>query len=315
MKKLFSGKTFAVSNEAEGGRWRQSITYVRDDINRAYRYYPNWTKTGLDYSALGPLTKEKVKGPRIFQGKTFNNLEAFCLRDELSQNSQACSTVFRKGSNYYLGTDPTAVIRFSDGYHNLLTPLVQRAVKGNNNKLLWALAGDFKRLVPDLVAKFRVADMRVWAQNQDQIRAQNKQIDAANKRAETEQAAKAKAQSRAREAKCLRETGKACPKGGGLLGAPLVGTIKAVEGGGASSGSAGGGGATYVPNYTYTLVCRQRLLMDMDNWRDGPSMICSGQPWECERKFEEQISAQYGSLYKACRVIGQDWTDDRIKHN
>jgi hypothetical protein len=255
MKNLFSEKTFATPREKTGGSFKQSITYLRGDVNRAYRYYPHWTKTGLDYYALGKITKESVKGPRTFSGKTFHNLQAFCITDELSRNSKACSTVFRKGTRYYLGTDLSAEIVFADGYHNLLTPLVKRAVADNNNKLLWALAEDFKRLEPDLVAKYKLANMRVWAQNQNEIQAENARIEADRKRIKEKRIAKAKADNKAREAKCRRETGKACPSGGGLMGAVIGAGLKALENSSKAGSKTSSTRPTYTPKYGCQFVC------------------------------------------------------------
>ncbi len=244
--KIFGGKTFSVPTEKlEGNRddsFRQSVTFLREDTNRAYRYYPNWTrgdpKRGkLSYYALGAVKKTQSSEPVVFRGKAYQKAPLFCFQDELSSNSHYCTTIFEANGQYFFGLAENDPILFSDGYHNLMTPLVKRAVADNNNTLLWALAGDFKRLEPDLVGKFRNANMRVWADNQNAIRAHNARVAADRARAEKEELARKDAEQRAyekrraaQEAKCRRETGKPCPgAGGGLVGAMLRGGISAAK--------------------------------------------------------------------------------------
>lgn len=252
--RVFGGKTFSAPTEKLVGdksdAYRQSITYLRDDTNRAYRYYPNWTRGGskfgkLDYYALGAVAKTKSQGEVVFRGKTYKKPDLVCFQDELNNNSHYCTTVFAVNGDYFFGLAENDAIRFSESYHNFMTPIVKRAVGDNNNKLLWALAGDFRRQEPDLVSKFRRADMKVWAARQTEIRAHNAKVDAARERANREQASRKAAEQRAyekrraaQEAKCRRETGSACKgSGGGLLGAALRGTIRAVESAGSSTGS------------------------------------------------------------------------------
>lgn len=248
IRKLFAGRSFSVPGERLNGKddaFKQSITFVRADTNRAYRYYPNWPGKGRDYSALGALTRDKVQGVRVFAGQSFSGIDAFCLTDELSRNSKACSAVFEKDGAYYLGPDETARIQFAEGYDALLGPLVKRAVADDNNTLLWALAGDFGLKQPELVAKYQRADARVWASNVAFERRMAAEAKAEADRAAAARATRARAEEERRQASCRRKTGKACPTAnGGLLGAALV---KGVEIWQQAAEDVANGTATYTP--------------------------------------------------------------------
>lgn len=100
------------------------------------------------------------------------------------------------------------------------------------------------------------------------------------------------------------------PTGGGLLGAMLRGGIRAIENAGSSSGSSSG---SYQLKSKYTLVCRERVLMDVDTWKKGPSATCTGDYYQCEQDFKQQIESQYGGLGKACAsFFGSSYTYEQV---
>jgi hypothetical protein len=316
--KLFSDKSFSPAREPltgsrENDKWARSITYLRDDTNRAYRYYPNWTKTGMDYYALGPLVKGKQKTPITIDGKVFKNSDTFCLTDILSRNSSSCEMIFTENGKYYLNGKRNAEVLVSNGYSQLMGQLIPRAVKDDNNKLLFAMASDFGRLEPDLVAKFRKADNNIFIANarEDQrIRDENARIVAARK--EKERKARA-AEEAKRQARCKAKTGKACPaSNGGILGAAIGGLISAAEG--TSRPSSSSGSSSYQPKNKYTLICRERILFDVDDFKKGASFTCTGERYKCETEFENQLKSRYGSLSKACAAaFGSSYTYESIK--
>ncbi len=325
IQRLFSDKSFSAANEPLSGkhaddRWARAVTYLRDDTNRAYRYYPNWTKTGQDYYALGALVKGKQKKPIMIDGVLFKNSDTFCLTDELSRNSSSCEMVFSENGRYYLNGKRNSEIVISQGYDGLMGPLVKRAVEDNNNKLLWALAGDFKRLEPDLVAKFNKADNNVFiasVRREHKIKQENARIAAANKaKADMAAAARRKAAEARRQASCKAKTGKPCaPSNGGLIGAALGGLISAVEGAGSSS-SSHSGGATYTPKNKYTVQCRERVLMDVDTFKKGPSFTCTGEVYKCEEQFKQQLKSRYGGLDKTCAAsFGRSYTFEGLNRD
>lgn len=61
------------------------------------------------------------------------------------------------------------------------------------------------------------------------------------------------------------------------------------------------GGSTVYPT-DYTLVCREKIDLNFDNWRKGPTYSCSGYSETCKDEFKAKLTAQYGSLNSACHV-------------
>jgi hypothetical protein len=97
------------------------------------------------------------------------------------------------------------------------------------------------------------------------------------------------------------------------LAGRLLGGILGAAG---SAARAGGGGAAAPVCRTYTLSCRNRVLLGPDTWRKGPSASCAGDRYVCEGQLETAIKAQYGSLSQACtRLFGSGYSDSGIDQN
>jgi hypothetical protein len=67
---------------------------------------------------------------------------------------------------------------------------------------------------------------------------------------------------------------------------------------------------------TYTLVCRDRVLFDLDTWKRGASQSCTGEIYQCEDKFKASLETTYGGLSKACAAqFGSKYTFESIDYD
>jgi len=125
--------------------------------------------------------------------------------------------------------------------------------------------------------------------------------------------AKRKRDAKARaEAACQRDHGTSCAGVGfqvlgGLLGAGL----QAATGGSGASPSASANASNF--EATYELVCRERVLTDIDTFKRAFPQSCKGEIWKCEESYSNALKARFGSLSKACASqFGPSYTYESV---
>lgn len=255
--RLFANKTFvsldqALTGDAESDKFARAVTYLRDDINNAYRIYPYWPDNAGRSVEIGQMSKRVSRKPIANNGNTFRNVESLCLTDELRGSPQYCVAVYTRGGKYYFYGSEDAEITFFEGFDTMLAPMVQRANADNDLPLLRLLQADFGTSCAG-------AAMKVL---------------------------------------------------GGLLGAGL----QSMGAGGGSSSSSSNSSSTF--SARYELVCRERNLMDVDNWRRGLEQSCTGEISTCRDSYTAQLEASYGSLSKACSsLFGPSYSYENIDYN
>ncbi len=239
MQKLLKGRSYVAQTAPKVDPFARAVTYIRDDINKAYRQYPNWGKgQGRPYE-IGKVSKRTYTKGVTVEGVRYPSVDMLCLTDEFSRTPRLCSAIYEKQGAYFLNGDPASKLTITNGYDAYLAKAVPEAVKRNDLMLLEVLAADLGFERPELIQNFKDGARRKHQENVAKIKKREKQIE----KLQAEQAALKREQARKAEAECQRKTGKPCGAGAvGLLGAVLGAGLKAMK-----TGSGHSSGGSYAP--------------------------------------------------------------------
>jgi|GEM_PF-6994518 len=308
--RLLAGNTHSSPNEPGNDQFARPVTFVRSDLKKAYRFYPNWQDGSRPYE-VGKYFRQVLSSATTKDGIVHRNVDAFCLQDEMELRPRYCYPVFTSGGRYFMGSSGEAQLVIENGFDAFLNQAVPQAVKSNDNIMLRLFAADFGIKRPSLVATYQASASQERARLRAELQAREAKIRA-QRAAET---AERRAASQRAEAECQRDFGKSCAAAGmDMFGSMLGAGLSAIG----ASGSPSSGGSVSMPDVegTYELVCRERNLMDVDNFRRGTKQSCRGEIGQCQTQFREQIESRYGSLNEACKSqFGSTYSYEEIDYD